>query len=340
MRWRLGECRGRGDRGGPLADAIKTPPDHLPDGVGGRRDKETASQFGHGHHGRRPGSKRRFPPRESSLTRAPAILQIMTSEANRPASPFGIRLRGWRQHRGLSQLTLAGRVGSTARHLSFLETGRSRPSRQMVLRLCEALGVGLGESNELLHAAGLPATYPKASFDSPDLAPYRAAIEQLLRAHEPYPAMVFDAHWDVLYANGASGALFGDGVVGSNFVRDSLANPAAARAIVNWPEVAWAGLDRLRHQLDQTPFDEELSKLVALAEAALSGLARPPVTQKGAVVCPSFRVGDQVVHTIAMVARFDPVADVTLDGLRIELMYPRDEAAEQFFRNANPAPTP
>jgi hypothetical protein len=198
--------------------------------------------------------------------------------------------------------------------------------------------VGLGESNELLHAAGLPATYPKASIDSGDLAPYRAAIEQLLRAHEPYPAMVVDAHWDVLYANGACGVLFGDGVVGSNFVRDSLTNPDAARAIVNWPEVAWAGLDRLRHQLDRTPFDVELGKLVALAETALSGVA-PPVTEKGALVCPSFRVGEAVVHTISMVARFDPGADVTLDGLRIELMYPRDEAAERFFRNANLAPT-
>src|SRR3954454_19801554 len=102
-------------------------------------------------------------------------------------SPFGARLRLWRRRRGLSQLSLAGQVGSTGRHISFLETGRSRPSRQMVLRLADTLGVGLAEANELLHAAGLPATYPRAGLDSVDLAPYRAAIEAMLAAHEPYP---------------------------------------------------------------------------------------------------------------------------------------------------------
>ena len=107
----------------------------------------------------------------------------MTRE--RVASPFGVRLRQWRRHRGISQLALATEVGSTPRHLSFLETGRSRPSRQMVLRLCDALGVGLRESNQLLHAAGLPANYPHLAFDSPNLAPYQAAIDRMLHAHEP-----------------------------------------------------------------------------------------------------------------------------------------------------------
>src|SRR5689334_17742623 len=103
------------------------------------------------------------------------------------ASPFGAMLRRWRLHRGLSQLSLAGRVGSTGRHISFLETGRSRPSRQMVLRLADTLGVGLREANELLHAAGLPAAYPAARLEGADLAPYRAALERMLEAHEPYP---------------------------------------------------------------------------------------------------------------------------------------------------------
>lgn len=99
---------------------------------------------------------------------------------------------------------------------------------------------------------------------------------------------------------------------GGNFVRDFVANPAAAQAIVNWSEVAWAGLDRLRQQLDRAPFEDELRGLVALAEAAPSGMDRPPALESGLVVCPWFRVGDEVVRTIAMVARFDPVAEVTL----------------------------
>jgi transcriptional regulator with XRE-family HTH domain len=257
----------------------------------------------------------------------------------RAASPFGARLRRWRAHRGISQLALAAKVGSTPRHLSFLETGRSRPSRQMVLRLADALGVGLRGANDLLHAAGLPATYPQADLDGPDLAPYRAAIDRMLHAHEPYPAMVVDGRWNVIFANRPCSVLFGPHVVGSNFVRDSLANPAAAQAVVNWPEVTWAGLDRLRHQLGRTPFDEELRGLVALAETALAGVARPATPESGLVVCPWFRVGNEVVRTIAMVARFDPVAEITLDELRIELMYPLDEAAERFFRTHQPSPT-
>src|SRR5205814_2435578 len=132
---------------------------------------------------------RRFPARESASSRSPAILSIMTTAPVGRASPFGVRLRQWRHRRGISQLVLAGQVGSTPRHISFLETGRSRPSRQMVLRLADTLGVGLAEANELLHAAGLPAAYPHAGLDSVDLAPYRAAFEAMLAAHEPYPGV-------------------------------------------------------------------------------------------------------------------------------------------------------
>jgi transcriptional regulator with XRE-family HTH domain len=249
------------------------------------------------------------------------------------ASPFGTRLRQWRQQRGLSQLGLAGQVGSTGRHISFLETGRSRPSRQMVLRLADTLAMGLRDTNDLLHAAGLPASYPTAAVDSPDLAPYRAAVDRMLAAHEPYPGMVLDGHFTVLAANTPCRMLFGTDLVGVNFVRDALTNPAAAAGIVNWPEVAWAGLDRLRRQHRLTPFDAELGRLLTLAETALAGVPRPE-RAGDLLVCPRFRVGEQIVHTVAMVARFDHPAETTLDELRVELLYPMDEAAERFFRSS------
>lgn len=248
-------------------------------------------------------------------------------------SPFGARLRQWRRHRDISQLALAARVGSTPRHISFLETGRSRPSREMVLRLGEALGVSLRERNRLLQAAGLPAAYPETDVASTDLAPFRAAIDRMLRAHLPYPAMVVDGHWNVISANRAGTALFGE-LAGANIARRYFADPAAtAASIVNWPEVAWAGLARLRHQLAQAPFDEELRDLVGLAESAVCGLARPAASPSALVVCPWFRVGRQVVRTIGMVARFDAAAEVILDELRIELIYPQDASAERFFRD-------
>jgi transcriptional regulator with XRE-family HTH domain len=256
----------------------------------------------------------------------------MSGRPDEPASPFGARLREWRRQRGLSQLGLAVAAGSTPRHISFLETGRSRPSRPLVLRLAEALGVSLREANELLHAAGLPAAYPQAELAGQDLAPYRAAIERLLAAHEPYPAMVLDARYTIVAANRACTALFGPRVAGSNFVRDALADPAMAQTIVNWPEVAWAGLDRLRQDARRSPFDPELHSLISLAEAALDGVSRPSPAEGGLMVCPWFRVGGTVVRTIAMTARFDHIAEVTLDELHIELMYPLDDDADRFFR--------
>jgi len=248
-------------------------------------------------------------------------------------SPFGARLRQWRTHHGISQLTLAGKVGSTARHLSFLETGRSRPSRQMVLRLGEALEVPLRERNQLLHAAGLPAAYPEADLSSQDLAPHRAALETLLRAHQPYPALVVDRHWTVVLTNQASQRLYGHDLVGANIIRVFLADPAARHAIVNWPDVAWAGLHRLRHHRDQTPFDETLTDLVGLAETALDGVPEPDERNDQPVLCPWFRIDGKIIKTIGIAARFDPAGDVTLDELRIELIYPLDAAADAFFRD-------
>src|SRR6266540_4722028 len=119
----------------------------------------------------------RFPARESPRSVPAAILLIMSGEPNGRASPFGARLRQWRRHRGLSQLALAGRVSSTPRHISFLETGRSRPSRQMVLRLGAALDVPLRERNQLLQAAGLAPAYPEADVQAPALEPFRRAME-------------------------------------------------------------------------------------------------------------------------------------------------------------------
>ena len=254
------------------------------------------------------------------------------------ASPFGARLRQWRAYRGISQLALAGKVGSTARHLSFLETGRSRPSRQMVLRLGEALGVSLRERNQLLQSAGLPTAFPQAAMHSRDLAPFRAALDSLLRAHLPYPAMVLDRHWNVLMANAACARLYGHDLVGANIVRRFLADPAARDAVVNWAEVAWAGLDRMRHELDRTPFDEHVADLVQAAETALSGVARPREPAPELVLCPWFRIGDEVIKTIGIAARFDPAAEVTLDELRIELAYPLDKVAERFFRRGGAHP--
>lgn len=247
-------------------------------------------------------------------------------------SPFGSRLRSWRQQRGLSQLALAANAGTTPRHISFLETGRSRPSREMVLRVSEALDLPLRERNRLLAAAGWGAAYREADLDAAELAPFRATIDRMLGAHEPYPAMVVDGHWTVVAANSACSALFGADVVGANMVQRYYSDAETRRAIVNWSEVARAGLARLRLQQRHAPLDEELRALVELAEAAVDARPTDPAVEPDLVVCPHFRAGDRVIRTIGMVARFDTTLATTLDELRIELMYPRDAVADEFLR--------
>lgn len=244
-------------------------------------------------------------------------------------SPFGVRLRGWRIGRGLSQLALADRAGTTARHLSFLETGRSRPSAEMVLRLSEALDVPLRDRNQLLESAGLAAAYREEPVDADALQPFRTAIDRLLQAHEPYPALVVDRHWNVIAANQACSTLFGDGLVGTNMIHS---NVKAHETIANWPQVARAALARLQQQLRQAPLDHELQALVEVARGAVAGFRPDHPGGDDLVVCPHFRIGDQVIRTIAITARFDNPLDVTLAELRIELIYPQDQDAERCFR--------
>jgi hypothetical protein len=207
----------------------------------------------------------------------------------------------------------------------------------MVLRLGAALDMPLRERNQLLQAAALAPAYPEAEVQAPVLEPFRRVLDRLLAAHEPFPALVLDAHARVVAANRASSTLFGCGLVGSNLAERYLADPAVRTAVVNWPEIAWTALDRLRKQVEGAPFDGELHRLVALAEAAVVGLPRPLGAEHGLVACPWFRVGETVIRTIAIAARFDTAVDVTLDELRIELIYPQDATAERFFRGEHPA---
>ena len=109
---------------------------------------------------------------------------------------------------------------------------------------------------------------------------------------------------------------------------------SAVEAIVNWPDVAWAGVSRLRDQVEASPFDDELRALLALAEAAVGVVDPPPATDDALLVCPSFRVDGEVIRTVGMVLRFDTAIELTLDEMRVELTYPADETARRFFASA------
>jgi len=257
-------------------------------------------------------------------------------QTNRRPTAFGRQLRAWRRQRGLSQLELSVRASMSQRHLSFIETGRSRPRADVIHRIAEALDVPLRERNAMLLAAGLGPGYPEMPLGAVPVAPFREAIERLLVAHEPFPAIVVDRWWDVVATNRAA-ALFvpalGDGPLNA---LDLFLGPQSLRdSIDNFAEVAWTFLRRLRREVADAGADPRLEALLERAEGLMRG-ASPPDQGSGSdlVVCPTFKFGSQVVRTVSMVARFGNAREVTLDELRVELVFPADAEAEAFFRRA------
>lgn len=244
-------------------------------------------------------------------------------------TPFGRALRHWRRLRGVSQLALAAAAATTTRHVSYLETGRSRPSREMVDRLGDALEVPLRERNRMLELAGLAGVYPEGDLAADDLLPFRRVVDRLLRTHEPYPAFVVDRYWNVIDANQAAQMFLPD-ATGPNTAR--LLLDAWRPLIENWDEVAVAVVDRIAADLARYPDDETLLELHRSVAAAAGETHISTGRAAARVVCPRFRINGQLVRTLTVVARFESAVDVTLDELRVELVYPEDDASDRFFQ--------
>jgi len=230
----------------------------------------------------------------------------------------------------MSQLSLSNVARTTSRHVSFLETGRSRPTESMVVRLCEALEIPLRERNHMLRAAGLAPAYPEEPFDAPRYEPARAAVARLLSAHEPYPAVLVHQDGVVIAANGGASRLFGGNLEGHNMMDWIFSRGDPTEVIANWADVASAALSATRAQAARAPADSRLQAILEASEqvANISPVAHP---HNDLVVCPWFIVDGETVRTMVVAARFDNALDVTLEELRIELVYPLDDAAEEFF---------
>ncbi|QUR67857.1 helix-turn-helix domain-containing protein [Mycobacterium spongiae] len=239
----------------------------------------------------------------------------------------------------MSQLMLAAEAQTTPRHISFLETGRSRPTGAMVIRLCDALGVQLRERNQLLLGAGLSPHYPEEPFDAPRYRPARAAINRLLSAHEPYAAVVLSRDWLVIEANRGAERLFGADLTGVNMMTWLYDRGDPHETIANWPEVARATVARLRAEVAQFPLDKSLSTALAAVQSSVGELDSAEATAD-LVVCPWFRTPDGIVRTMVLAARFDNAVDITLADLRVELIYPLDDEADAFFRATKNRPPP
>ena len=184
---------------------------------------------------------------------------------NTPTPTIGPLLRSWRQRRRLSQLDLANQAGVTSRHLSFVETGRSKPSREMVLHLAEHLDVPLRERNNLLIAAGYAPTFEETEFDAPSFEPVREALDRILTGHMPFPALVVDRHWNLVAFNAGAAVLIEDVAADLleppiNVLRVSLHPKGLAPRIGNLREWCECILGRLRRQV-LVSGDEGLAEL-------------------------------------------------------------------------------
>ena len=244
-------------------------------------------------------------------------------------------LRDWREDRRRSQMDLAIDVGVSTRHLSFVETGKSKPSPELVLALAEHLGVPLRERNTMLLAAGYAPRYPQTSLDGSAMASVRAALAGLVRAHDPYPAVVVDRVWDVVLANnGAQGFL--EGVAphvldaGLNSYRVTLHPDGMAPRIVNFAEWAHHMLGTLDRQVAATRdprLRALLDEVTAYPNVAALGTSWRTRSETPTVVVPLLlRAGDLTMSWFSTNTTIGTPVDITLDELHVELFHPAVEA--------------
>lgn len=246
-------------------------------------------------------------------------------------TPIGELLRSWRRRRNLSQLQLALNADVSARHLSFLETGRSNPSREMVMRLSDELQVPLRERNALLVAAGYAPVYPERALDAPEMAPVRQALDRFLRAHEPYPALVIDRYHNLVAANDALDLLL-HGVAPAlleppaNGLRVALHPLGMAPRTLNLPEWSAHLLQRVRRETEATG-DPQLAQLYDELASYPGVETTPPygALEPLGILTP-LRLrdvdGTTALSFFSTLSTFGTAADITLSELAIEAFYP------------------
>lgn len=256
--------------------------------------------------------------------------------------PVGDLLRDWRQRRRKSQLDLALDAEISARHLSFVETGRSQPSRELLLALAEELDVPLRERNQLLLAAGFAPIFRETALASAEMAPVRAALDKILTAHHPFPALIVDSRWDLVTANQPALTLLASLVAPSlqappvNTLRVSLHPDGLAPHITNLAEFGAHVLLRLRRQAQATgdpaltALHDELRRYPGVVEGA--GVDATPASML--FIPMRIRHGDRELSFFSTLATFGTAVDITVADLAIESFFPADAATEAALRAA------
>jgi transcriptional regulator with XRE-family HTH domain len=257
-------------------------------------------------------------------------------------SELGALLRHWRSVRGMSQLDLASEAASTPRYVSFVETGRSSPSRQMVVRLARALDVPLRERNELLLAAGFAPLYAREALDSPLLQQVETALTSMLAQHDPLPAVVMDRAWNLQRANDGAVHLFTrlfapTPMPDAANVLQLVIEPGPVRdRVKNWDEVVPALLERARREAVGGVYDPQTAARVTMlrSRADVAPLLTDP--DVGAALVPvvdlRFDVDGTELSFFSVVSTIGTPVDVTAQELRLEAFFPSDEATRDRWR--------
>lgn len=255
-------------------------------------------------------------------------LPVLDVEVEAP-SRAGALLRQWRVHRRLSQLELSNRAGVSTRHLSFVETGRAQPSREMLLHLGRAMSVPMRDCNRLLLAAGFAPVFGDAPVDAPEQRATMAAITRVLDAHEPWPALVVDRHWNLVHANKAA-MLLVEGVPAEllapplNVLRVCLHPDGLAPRIANLGAMAHHVLGNLQRQIDALG-DPVLAALADELRGYVGDIPAEPESDLGLAVTMELQRGDTTLRFVSLIATFGSAVDATTSELVIETFLPADE---------------
>ena len=250
----------------------------------------------------------------------------------------GNLLREWRQRRRMSQLDLAAEADISSKHLSFVETGRAQPSRDMLLHLADQLAIPLRERNVLLVAAGYAPVFAERPLDDPALGAARKAVELVLAGHEPYPALAVDRHWTLIAANraitplltGADTSLLTPPI---NVLRLSLHPQGLAPRIANLPEWRAHLLARLRHQIELSADPVLVDLFDELARYPVPKVTRPPDRDYAGVVVPFQLISERGLLTFfSTTTIFGTPIDITLSELALESFFPADARTAETMR--------
>lgn len=241
---------------------------------------------------------------------------------------FARTLKDWRKTRRMSQLDLALTAEVSSRHISFLETGRARPSRAMIARLGDALQMPLAPRNAMLLQAGFAPLYPSRAWEDTAMAPVRAAVDHTLQRHAPYLGTAIDRLWRILQMNAPAARLFGGlGLTTGDSLLEAMTGPHLPQVIVNWPDVAHDAAQRLRLESLAQGGVSELDR----AADHLGRVQGQSAQGQGPFMPITFKLGELCLSLFATIAQFGTATDLTLHDLRIELYFPADAATRNLL---------